>query len=141
MLKIDFSLLIQMINVLVLLLLLNIFLFRPILKIMNQRRELTEGSRARAAKGSQQAEENLNQYQGRVREVRQRMLIQRQEELGQTKDQLQATLAEEAGRQEGRFRSFKSALEQEIERIGPEVAAEARAMSGVMVERLLGESP
>jgi len=66
MLKIDYSLFIQIVNFLILLLLLNIILYRPIRRILNQRKEEMEALeltasdlQARAAKDSRSLEENV----------------------------------------------------------------------------------
>jgi F-type H+-transporting ATPase subunit b len=66
MLKIDYSVFVQIVNFLILLFLLNIILYRPIRRILNQRKEEMEGLelrasdlQARSAKESKTLEENV----------------------------------------------------------------------------------
>lgn len=67
MLKIDYSVFIQIANFLILLLLLNIILYRPIRRILKQRKDAMEGLevrasdlQGRAAKDSKALEENIS---------------------------------------------------------------------------------
>lgn len=70
MIKIDFAILIQFINFIVLLVLLNAILYKPLRKLMRERQESIAGghSRARDLEGS--IEEKMNRYQDQLQEAK-----------------------------------------------------------------------
>jgi len=79
----------QVVNFLLLMLLLNIFLYRPIRKILSERAEEIAGGHAKAAEVDKDVQEKMAQYEARLREAK----TKASEERGALK---KVALAEEA---------------------------------------------
>ena len=72
MIKIDVSILIQFVNFIILMVALNILLYRPLRKVMRQRRESISGAFQSAQNLEGQIEEKMNRYQQQLEEAKAR---------------------------------------------------------------------
>ena len=70
MISIDFTIVIQFINFFLLIFLLNLVLFRPLRKLLEERRATIEGGHGRAQELESQIEEKMARYQERLQEAR-----------------------------------------------------------------------
>ncbi len=70
MISLDWTLLLQFFNFFVLLFVLNKLLYRPLLDIMNQRREKIEGSKTRALELENAVDEKMQRYQQQLQVAR-----------------------------------------------------------------------
>lgn len=70
MIKIDFAILIQFINFIILLILLNSILFKPLRKLMQERQSTIDGGHARAKELEGQIEEKMTRYQEQLQEAK-----------------------------------------------------------------------
>jgi len=86
--NLDITFIIQIVNFLLLMLLLNIFLYRPIRKILAERAAEIAGGHAKAAEVDRDVQDKMTQYEDRLREAK----IKASEERGILK---KAALAEE----------------------------------------------
>ncbi len=68
--SIDLSFFIQIINFLLLILILNVFLYKPILKVLADRNSELAGARERAAAVDRDVAEKMAQYESRLKEVK-----------------------------------------------------------------------
>lgn len=140
MINIDFAFVIQAVNFAVLLLVLNIFLFRPIRKVMAERAGEIDGNRARAAGLDQEVQEKVALYEARLRDVK----AKAGEEKGKVKKE---ALAEEAAIVEKARKEATEALATIKNRVAKEAAdakellrEQARALSREICEKVLGRS-
>lgn len=70
MINLDLAFVIQIINFLVLVLVLNVFLYKPIRKALADRDTQINGARARAAEVDKDVQEKMALYEARLREVK-----------------------------------------------------------------------
>jgi F-type H+-transporting ATPase subunit b len=68
--NLDITFVVQLVNFLVLLLILNVFLYKPIRKVLADRKEEIEGARTRALGVDRDVQEKLALYEARLREVK-----------------------------------------------------------------------
>ena len=139
MLSIDYSLLLQLFNVLLLIVLLKVLFVRPLVRVLDERTALTEGSLNRAGEQSRVAATKLAQYEERIQGARREMLRQRQALLTDLRQERGAAIAGEVERQEKRFAAFQQELSREVHQLTPAVEAESRALAALIADRLLGE--
>ncbi len=69
MLNIDLTLLYQMIGFVVLLFIMNTLLYKPLLKILNEREERIEGTLKSASKAGKEVDEGLKEYEKRLKDA------------------------------------------------------------------------
>ncbi len=114
MISIDFTIIIQFINFFLLIFLLNLILYRPLRKLLNERRATIEGGHGRARELEGQIEEKMARYQERLLEARSKGAQER------------ATLRGEAQAEEAKL--LGAAREKALERIqgiNAQIAGEA----------------
>lgn len=70
MINLDLSFVIQFFNFLVLVLLLNVFLYKPIRKVLADRADQISGAKAKAAEVDREVQEKMALYEARLREVK-----------------------------------------------------------------------
>lgn len=70
MINIDITFVFQLVNVLVLMVVLNIFLYKPIRKVLAERDVQISGAREKTALVDREVQEKLAQYEGRLKEVK-----------------------------------------------------------------------
>jgi F-type H+-transporting ATPase subunit b len=125
----------------VLLVLLNVVLFRPLLRTLDLRVERTEGTRARAEKLAASADEILARYEQAVRDVRAEAEQARRAEIADARGQTSARTAqvrEEAERQIERARGeIASALGAARTRLRGEVEPLAREAASRVLGRVV----
>ncbi len=138
MLSIDYSVFIQIANFIVLLLLLNIILFRPVRKVMNQRgREMDDLARVAAdleAKASEQAkalEENM--ASARKQGFREKESLRSEAQSLEKKMYQDATAS--AG---GKMEQARKTTEQRVQEIRGSLEKEIGLFSQELAEKILG---
>ncbi len=70
MISVDWTLGLQFLNFVILLLILNKFLYRPLQKIMAERREKIDGAHAKAVELESSVEEKMTRYQQQLNEAK-----------------------------------------------------------------------
>ncbi len=70
MIKLDWTLLLQFANFVVLMLVLNVLLYRPLRAMMARRRETVEGSHARAKELASQVDEKMTRYHQQLQDAK-----------------------------------------------------------------------
>lgn len=70
MINLDLSFVVQLVNFLVLMLVLNFFLYKPIRKVLVDRNEEVAGAKARALVVDKEVQEKMALYEARLREVK-----------------------------------------------------------------------
>ena len=70
MINLDLTFIIQLVNFLVLVLILNVFLFKPIRRVLADRAAELSGARERAAEVDRDVQEKVAQYEARMREAK-----------------------------------------------------------------------
>jgi F-type H+-transporting ATPase subunit b len=68
--NLDLAFVFQLVNFLVLVLLLNVFLYKPIRKVLADRAEQVSGARAKAVEVDKEVQEKMALYEARLRDVK-----------------------------------------------------------------------
>jgi F-type H+-transporting ATPase subunit b len=138
--ELNLAFFVQLLNFIVLILVLNIFLYKPIRKILSERRQVIESAREKAASVDLEVQEKMALYEARLRDVKSEAAAIRANALKQA--QAEEALLLEAARNEA-----NSSLGTIRERIARESAGakkilvtQAESLSGEICEKILGRS-
>jgi len=138
--NLDIAFVIQLVNFLVLVLLLNIFLFKPIRKQLADRSALISGAKLKSAAVDKEVQEKLASYEARMREIR----AGAADERGVLKKEAQAQEAAilEKARVESSqtLASIKAKVAQEAQEARRLLKESAETLSADICEKVLGRS-
>jgi len=138
--SLDLAFVIQVINFLVLLLLLNVFLYKPIRKVMADRKAQIDGARERAAAVEKEVQEKMALYEARLREVKAKANEER-EALKKEALQEEASVIEAARKEAAdSLAAIKVRVTQESADAKVFLGEQARALSLDICEKVLGRS-
>ncbi|HWI41727.1 MAG TPA: ATP synthase F0 subunit B [Verrucomicrobiae bacterium] len=140
MISLDLTFVFQIVNFLVILLVLNVFLYKPIRKVLAERSGTIEGARAKAQAVDREVQEKLALYESRLREVKAAAHQERAALIREAQEQEHALV--ESARKEA-----ADTLSTITNKVGKE-AADARAalkqqaevLSSEIFEKVLGRS-
>lgn len=129
---------IQMANFLVLILILNFLLYRPVLKIIEKRNKKIEESREKVSSLEGTIERKMAEYEEKIRQARAEAAIQRdavkEEGSEQGKEIIGAVRDEISKKIEG----FKAQLEKETEAARASLREQTRTIAAEISEKVLG---
>ncbi|GAM11281.1 ATP synthase subunit b [Geobacter sp. OR-1] len=140
MIELNLSFVFQVINFLLLLLILNIFLFKPIRKVLADRESELTGAREKAAAVDKDVADKMAAYEARLKEIKGKGFEEREslkkEALGEEAKLLEAARAE-AG-------ATLSAIKQKVAKEATDARAalqeQAKSLSLEICEKVLGRS-
>ncbi len=140
MINLDLAFVIQLVNFLVLVLLLNVFLYKPIRKQLSDRNALISGAKEKSAAVDREVQEKLASYEARMREIRAGAADGR----GALKKEAQlqeAAILEKARLESGaKLAGIKARVAQEAEEARRLLKASAESLSADICEKVLGRS-
>ena len=140
MINLDMSFVFQLVNFLVLVLLLNVFLYKPIRKQLSDRNALISGAKEKSAAVDREVQEKLASYEARMREIR----AGAADERGALKKeaQLQEAAILEKARVESseKLAGIKARVAQEADEARRMLKASAESLSADICEKVLGRS-
>ena len=140
MIDINITLLIQMANVLVLVFLMNLVLYRPIRKLVAQRNQFMADKQNVIDRADKESAEALREFEGTIQtaRVKGRQKVQEMKELAyqQEKDLLQRS-AEESAKQ---LAGIRQTIKTEIGRARKQLRAQIQAFSLDLAQKILGRS-
>lgn len=128
MINVDWTMILQFVNFLVLMAVLNVLLYRPLRNVLAQRKEKIDGSHQRAKDLETQIEEKMTRYQEQLQDAKMKGSQERaemrsaataeeakivgaaREEAGQRLQELKAKVAEEAAAAETTLKTGTAAL-------------------------------
>lgn len=131
MIELNYAFFVQLINFGILVLVLNTFLYKPIRKILSERRQVIESARSKADAVDQEVQEKMALYEQRLRETKAEAAALRSEALKQAQNRETSIL--EKARAEA-----ADTLAAMRERVAGE-SAEARLLLKQQVDGLSGE--
>jgi F-type H+-transporting ATPase subunit b len=137
----DIPLLVALVVLFVLLVLpVNVLVFKPIFRILDEREERTQGTRRRAEKLERDAQEILDRYESSVREVREESERERRGALeGARGESQQATSAARAD-SEGEIERARSQIAAEYEAARNALRASSQDLARQAASRVLGRA-
>ena len=140
MINLDLAFVFQLVNFLVLVLLLNAFLYKPIRKQLSDRNALISGAKEKSAAVDREVQEKLASYEARMREIR----AGAADERGALKKEAQlqeAAILEKARLESGqKLAGIKAMVAKEAEEARRLLKASAESLSADICEKVLGRS-
>ncbi len=140
MINLDLAFVIQLVNFLVLVLLLNVFLYKPIRKVLADRAAQINGAKAKTIEVDREVQEKMALYESRLREVKAKAGEERSAMVKEAQ-------AEEAALLEKARKEATDSLAAIKERVAKEAADargllkdQARSLSLEICEKVLGRS-
>jgi len=140
MIDLNYTLLIQIINFLVLIFVLNLLLYKPILKIMGRRQETVSASEEEVKNLNETIEARMAEYEAKIRDAKVNAMGQRNEILQQGtavgKEMMDGAKKEIAGMMD----DFQQKLNAEMEKAKSILHNQSRLISKEIAEKVLGRS-
>lgn len=140
MINLDLAFAVQIVNFGLLVLVLNMLLFKPVRALLAQRRQEIESARERTVAVDEQVESKVAQYESRLREAKSEVAVRRAELVKEAQ-------AEESGVMDKARQEASASLSLLRERVAKESAEarvvlqkQAEVLSGDICEKLLGRS-
>ncbi|MCF6178049.1 MAG: ATP synthase F0 subunit B [Geopsychrobacter sp.] len=138
MISLDWTLILQFFNFLVLLLILNKILYRPLQAIMAQRNEKIEGGKARARDLEADIEEKMHSYQQQLNAAKSEAALERAG-LRKAAHQQESEITGEAQEKAvARVKSIRGQVEKEASEAAQVLKDGAEAMAGQIASKVLG---
>ena len=138
MIKIDESLLIQMLNFLVLMWILNRFLFKPILNILEERKKRIRDSEERVLDSEQRAAQQWEAYQRQLQEAKISATAEKERIKGEGLEAERHLLEEARSEASRSLEEARRKIEEEVSKASGFLRGEAKGMALEMAEKILG---
>jgi F-type H+-transporting ATPase subunit b len=136
----DITLLIQMINFLVLLVILNLVLFRPIRNVIKERNQIMQNFNAEITSLTDEAQESMNKFEQRILEAK-REGMTRIESLKDEGEEAEAALISATNQEvQARIEEARKQVESDIQEAREQLQAQVQAFSVAVSEKILGRS-
>ena len=140
MVNLDYTILIQMFNFLFLIFLLNIFLYKSILKIIGKRKQQLQDSDEEVKKLNQTIEQKMAEYEEQVRQARLEAIGQKNE-IEQAGSEVGGKIIEEAkGKISQMIQELHGEIEKEMDKARDFLRKQSRNTSIEIAEKVLGRS-
>jgi len=136
--SVDWTLGLQFVNFIVLLLILNKMLYRPLANIIAERREAIEGSHDRAKSLEAGIEEKMQRYQQQLSEAKLAANTERAELKKTATAEETKILSEAQGKATTRLQTIKAQVGEEAVAVGKTLKAEAESLAGQITVKILG---
>jgi len=140
MIEINASLFIQVVNFLLMLLVLNYLLYRPIQGVLRQRREKIDGFESDIERLIEKAENRQIEIEARIDEARQEGFSKKEEVKGQGLEEEKRVLDEANTRAEETLHKIREQISEEIVVAREALKADLEAFSADLAQKILGRS-
>ncbi len=138
MISVDWTLGLQFVNFIILLIVLNKLLYKPLTKIMAERREKIEGSHARAKDLQADIDEKMERYQQQLSEARALANAERAKLKQAASEEEAAMLAEAHDKATKRLQAIKDQVAAEAAEASKTLRKEAKSLAGQIATKILG---
>lgn len=138
MIELDMALVIQVINFGILAIALNTFLYRPIRRVMADRREAIESSRARTESVDREVREKMVLYEARLRDAKSEAAQRRTEAIRQAQAEESAILETARVEAAATLATIREDLTRESAEARKLLKEQALALSDDVCEKILG---
>ena len=140
MINLDLAFVFQLVNFLVLVLLLNVFLYKPIRKVLADRAEQIRGAKAKAVEVDKEVQEKMALYETRLREVKAKAGAERAAMVKEAQAE-EAVLVEKARKEAAAsLATIKNRVAKEAADAKELLKEQARSLSLEICEKVLGRS-
>jgi F-type H+-transporting ATPase subunit b len=138
--NLDLAFVFQLVNFLVLVLLLNVFLYKPIRKQLADRAAQISGAKQKSAAVDKEVQEKLASYEARMREIRSSAADERGVLKKEAQAQEAAILEKARNEASEALASIKAKVAQEAEDARRLLKESAQSLSADICEKVLGRS-
>ncbi len=138
MIKIDESLLIQMLNFLVLMWILNRFLFKPILNLLEERKKRIRDSEEKVRDSEQRAAQHWEAYQRQLQEAKVSAATEKERIKGEGLEAERRLLEEARSEASRSLEEARRKIEEEVSKASGFLRGEVKGMALEMAEKILG---
>lgn len=140
MINLDITLIVQMVNFLLLLLFLNLFLFRPIRKIMKERNEIIDNFNKDIASMTDAAQESMDEFERKILEAKKEGVVKVQE-MKDEGDQAESTLIASTTKEiQGKIEEARNKVAADIQEARAQLQTQVQSFSLAVTEKILGRS-
>jgi F-type H+-transporting ATPase subunit b len=133
--------LIQMVNFLILIVILNILLYKPILGIIDRRKKQAQDTEEEIKRLNQSVEERMAAYEEKLRQAKTDALEKKTEIIKEGADQAKSLIEAARGQIPGMMEQFHGEINKEVTEVRNILAGQSRNISLEIAEKLLGRSP
>jgi F-type H+-transporting ATPase subunit b len=138
--NLDLSFVIQLINFLVLILILNAFLYKPLRKVLADRGEQLSGAKAKAEEVDRDVQEKMAQYESRLREIKAKASEERAARIKEAHSEESALVEKSRSEAAASLASIKSRVAAEAAAARELLKVQSRELSLEICEKVLGRS-
>jgi len=138
--SLDSTMLIQMVNFLVLIVILNVLLYKPILSIIEKRKKRLEASEEEIRGLNKTVEEKAAEYEEKLRLAKQDALSVKTEILKEAADQGKAIIEEKRSAIPAMMADFQQKVTQEVNAARQILKDQSQKISMQIAEKVLGRS-
>lgn len=140
MINLDLAFVFQLVNFLVLVLILNVFLYKPIRKVLADRAEQISGAKAKAAEVDRDVQEKIAIYEARLREVKAKAADERAGMIKQAQAEESAVVGKARSEAADTLTAIKNRVAKEAADAQVLLREQARSLSLEICEKVLGRS-
>ena len=138
MISVDWTLGLQFVNFIILLIILNKLLYKPLMNIIAERREAVEGSHDRAKRLEADIEEKMQRYQQQLSDAKLAANDERNKLKKAATEEETKVLSEAQGKATTRLQAIKSQVGDEAATASKVLKSEAEFLAGQIATKILG---
>jgi F-type H+-transporting ATPase subunit b len=138
--NLDLAFIIQIVNFGILVLVLNVFLYKPIRAILAQRRQEIQSARERTVTVDEQVQEKVTQYEVRLRDAKTDVAAKRAELVKEAQAEEASLLGKARHEAAASIASIRDRVAKESAEARILLKTQADALSGDICEKILGRS-
>jgi F-type H+-transporting ATPase subunit b len=131
---------IQLINFGVLVLVLNLFLFKPIRKVLSERRQVIESARSKTVSVEREVQEKMASYEIKLADAKAEAALRRAAALRQAQEEETLLLDQARKEAAASLASICDKVAKESDNARELLKKQAGALSGNIIEKILGRS-
>jgi F-type H+-transporting ATPase subunit b len=136
--SVDWTLGLQFVNFIILLIILNKLLYRPLMNIIAERREAIEGSHARAKSLEADIEDKMQRYQEQLSEAKKAANEERNKLKKAANEEETKILSEAQGKATARLQAIKAQVGEEAAAASKTLKDESELLAGQIATKILG---
>ena len=140
MIELNLAFFVQLVNFGILVLLLNIFLYKPIRKVLADRRQVVDGAREKAAAVDLEVQEKMAQYEARLRDAKAEAGARRAESLKLAQAEETSVLEKARAEATASLGTIRDRVAKEAADARVLLKQQAEVLSGDICEKILGRS-
>lgn len=140
MIELNLAFAVQIINFGILVLVLNLFLYKPIRRILSERRQVIDSAREKAASVDLEVQEKMAQYEARLRDAKTEAAARRAEALKLALTEEAALLEKARKEASGSLAAIRDKVAKEAAEARALLAKQAEILSADICEKILGRS-